>query len=68
MTKLHQRYSSLSFSVLIPVMVPGRGHAAVLAVPTDTLLFMAMAKSWSSTAGRTHSRFHRRDVLRCLYL
>lgn len=49
-------------------MVPGRGHAAVLALPTDTLLFMAMAKGWSSTAGRTHSRFHRRDVLRCLYL
>lgn len=49
-------------------MVPGRGHAAVLALPTDTLLFVAMAKSWSSTAGRTHSCFHRRDVLRCLYL
>lgn len=49
-------------------MVPGRGHAALLALPTDTLLFMAMAKSWSSTADRTHSRFHRRDVLCCLYL
>lgn len=49
-------------------MVPGRGHAAVLALPTDTLLFVAMAKDWSSTAGRTHSCFHCRDVLRCLYL
>lgn len=49
-------------------MVPGRGHAAIPALPTDTLLLVAMAKDWSSTAGRTHSCFHCRDVLRCLYL